>query len=268
MSKQPMNISAIENALNEGLNTTIYEIYVPSLKKKLSFKPLTVNQCKTMAKIMISANENPFDTFKAVVAMIKSTCVDEIDMNELTELDRISLMLEFYTNNNILKDFDINCPKCNHKNKIKIDLDNIISNLENVSTNDIEFDNEQENKLTCLVGIPKLPVMHMFYKAVQDGKLEMDDMTHTFIKELKLQFSNKNIEPIELSIELFDDITDFIESIKLIPYIVTTNKNDNKSIFDIIIKLLDDIMPTDSENYICSKCGYNFGEVASAQNFI
>ena len=268
MSEVKMNIAAISDALESGLNTTIHEIYVPSLKKKVAFKPLTTGQCKTMAKILIESDGKPFDTFRAVVAMINATCAEKMDINELSELDRIKIMLEFYINNNILKDFDIKCPECGTTNKIKIDISEIINKLEKINVEPIEFENGQTDRLTCLVEIPKLPVMHMFYEAVQNGTVELEDISTIFIKKLCVEFSKKDVNPIEFSLEEFDSIIDYIESVKMIPYILTVNTDTDKSVFDNIMEMLDEVMSNGSINQKCKKCGCDFSEVASAQNFI
>jgi hypothetical protein len=269
MSEQKMNITAIQQALETGLSTSVYEIYIPSLKKKVPFKPLLTGQCKTMAKIMIEANEKPFDTFKAVVAMIKATCMDEtLDMNELTELDRVKIMLEFYMSNNILKDFELDCPKCGFRNIININIDAMVEKMEKISVDPIDFTNGQDNKLTCTVEIPKLPIVYMFYELVQNGVVDPDDIVCCFIKDFKLEFANKDIATIDIGLLDYEDLNEYISAIRLIPYIITVNNDLNRSVFDIIMEMLDSVMSSDGEKQVCTKCGADFGEVASASNFI
>jgi len=269
MSEKKMDISAIQKALETGLSTNVYEILIPSMGKKVPFKPLLTGQCKTMAKIMIDANEKPFDTFRAVVAMIKATCMDEeLDLNELTELDRVKIMLEFYTNNNILKDFNIACPKCKKSNKINIDLDKIVSKMESVPTESIMFTNGQPNVLNAVIDIPKLPVMHEFYKSVQNGTSQADDIPGCFITGITLVFENVEVEPISILLKDFDEIQEYLDAIQLIPYNITVNTESGLSVFDIIMETLDSVMTNDDVSHTCTECGVDFGEVASAQNFI
>jgi hypothetical protein len=264
-----MNIDAISQALDTGLSTSVYEIFVPSMKRKVPFKPLLTGQCKTMAKIMIEANEKPLDTFKAVLGMIQSTCMEEdIDMNSMNELDRVKIMLEFYMNNNILKDFDLDCPKCGFKNKIDINLAGIVSKMEDMDIDPVTFNNGQVNELNAVVEIPKLPIMYRFYELVQEGKVEADEIVGCFISSLNLTFENKEVEPIDISLTDYDNIGEYLEAIRIIPFVIMQNEELGQSVFELITDKLDNVMSGDDIEHNCSQCGTSFGEVASAQNFI
>lgn len=262
-----IDIKAIEEALNSGLSTNVYEIRIPSLDRKLPFKPLTVNQVKTLAKIMIDANGKPLDTFKSVVGMIKTTCMEEIDLNELTELDRIKIMLEFYMNNNILKDFKMKCPKCEAENTVKVNLQSVVDRIDEIDVEPFEFDNGQDNKLTCNVELPKLPIMAAYYGALQEGRLEEDDLPKCFISKLNIEFQKEGVEPINLNINEVDDIGEYIEGLTIIPYVLTVNNEIEKSVYELIMDKLDAVMSSGTIDHEC-ECGYNFGGIADATNFI
>ena len=186
MEQTKMNITAIQKALQTGLNTNVSEYYVPSLGRKVGFKPLVTAQCKTLAKMLIESNEKPFDTFKVTIGMIKETCMDDsVDINQLTELDRIKILMEFYRSNNILKDFNVDCPHCKKKTLLKINIGDTIARMETFDTKDVLFDNGQTNRLTAKLKLPKLTTMYRFYEGVQNKSLTFEDMMKCFIEDIK-----------------------------------------------------------------------------------
>lgn len=262
-----IDVAAIEASLNSGLSTNVYEIRIPTLGRKVAFKPLTVNQVKTLAKIMIDASGKPLDTFKSVVGMIKTTCMEEIDLNELTELDRIKIMLEFYMNNNILKDFKMKCPKCDADNTVKVNLQAVVDKIDEIDIEPFVFDNGQDNKLTCTVELPKLPIMAAYYGALQEGRLEEDDLPKCFISKLDIEFQKDGVAPINLDINQVDDIVEYIEGLTIIPYVLTVNKEMEKSVYELIMDKLDEVMSSGAIDHVC-ECGYDFGGIADATNFI
>lgn len=267
MTEQIINIDAITEALNTGLSTNVYMIYVPSLGRDVAFKPLLTGQAKTLAKLMISANEKPLDTFKAVCGMIKATCMEEdLDINNLNELDRFRIMLDFYTSNNILKDFDAKCPECKTSNRININLEGIVAAMDSISCDVTEFTNDQVNRLDCIIEIPKLTTMYRFYELLQDKKVEEDDIIKCFISSLKLSFEVEAVDDIDISID--GDLESYFAAIELIPMVIMSHEQTQESVFDIVMDKLDSIMVTDDKKQECTKCGHDLGEVASARNFI
>jgi len=268
MEKKVINVDVIKQALESGLNTNVNMYFIPSLNKRVGFKPLLTAQCKTLAKMLIDANDKPFDTFNITVGLIKASCMDTtIDINLLTELDRLTILMNFYRSNNILKDFDVECPSCKKQTKIIIDMDKIIADIESSECDDIIFSNEQENKLVATISVPNMVVMYQFYELVQKGEAEFDDLMNCFIKDFVLTFDNTDIDNIDIS----TDDTELKECFKvmdMIPYNVWTNSTDLTSIFDIILNKLNEMMSTSDVNQICTHCGTNLEEVATARNFI
>jgi len=262
-----MDIVAIQKSLESGLNTNVNEFYLPSLGRNVGFKPLLTAQCKTLAKMLIEANEKPLDTFKTTLGMIKETCLDDsVDINQLTELDRIKILVEFYRVNNILKDFDVDCPHCQKKTKIKIDIDDIINGIDKVDIKPVTFNNGQTNELTCEIVIPKLPVMYGFYEAVQKEEVEFEDMVKCFISTLKLTFENTDVETIDVKI---DDYTtmEYFKIIDMIPYNLTANTNNDSSLFDIVLEIVENMMTSGDVTQTCVHCGKNLEDMATARNF-
>lgn len=265
MSKT-IDINAIQKALESGLNTSLTEFYIPSLKRKIPFKQLTTSQVKIVAKLLIQSNEQPFDTFKTVVAMIRETCMDDkLDINKLTELDRIKILLDFYRSNNILKDFDIECPECKKKTRIEINIDDTIDQIEKFDVSDIAFDNGKSNRLTGTISLPELTTMYEFYKLVQEKKAEFDDFVKCFIHDFYIKFEDENIDDIELNIDDID-FTNYSNTIDLIPYTLWTN-DDGHTVHEILFEKINNMMSLGNNKQKCQHCGYDMEGIATARNF-
>lgn len=105
-------------AIKDKFISTVIKIYVNGLGREVNFREITVSEQKKLARIMID-NENRKDiVYDAQCAVLKAICLEEdIDIYQLTEFDKIKLLLMLYQRNMIKHDISFVCPECHSENK-------------------------------------------------------------------------------------------------------------------------------------------------------
>tara|TARA_A100001011_G_scaffold396275_1_gene493700 strand:+ start:253 stop:1068 length:816 start_codon:yes stop_codon:yes gene_type:complete len=269
-----MNIEALTQALESGMNTDVNKCYIPSLKKEYSFRPITVAETKTLSKILINAQEDPLSVFETLCALIQSKCIEDIDIKELNEFDRIKIIYFIFHVNNMVSDMTIDCSQCGQRNEIKVDRASVLEKMDELQFNEIKFDNEQSNRMTCIIDIPKIEYMYHFYYLMKQGKIEKEDMLEQLLKiymsEINISFENESVDDVKISLK--DEIEEenleqFLNSIDLLPANLLVNKN-NDSLYNVVSELVNKMYePQDLDSQNCIKCGHLIGGNASAINF-
>jgi len=84
-------------ALDADFATNVNKIYVNSLGREVGFREVTVQEQKNLSRILV-ANENRKDVvYDAQCAIINKTALDDdFDIYDLTEFDRIKLLMALY----------------------------------------------------------------------------------------------------------------------------------------------------------------------------
>lgn len=125
------NKLAALNAIKSKFTSTINKIYINSLGREVNFREITVAEQKKLARIMID-NENRKDiVYDAQCAILKTICLeDNFDVYQLTEFDKIKLLLMLYQRNMIKHDIMFTCPECHTENKYKLDFQHVIDKLD------------------------------------------------------------------------------------------------------------------------------------------
>ena len=264
-----MKIEALKEALDSGMNVSLQKCYLPVLGETCTFKALTVAQLKTLAKTLVSSEDKPFDIYESLCAMIKSLCCENIDMAKLSEFDRMKIMFELLSANDMISDFNIKCKECGEQNSLAIDSVEIINKLNKYEYKEISFDNELDDRLTCEISIPTVRKMYSFYYMVQNEQLKDEDLLKCFINNIKISFSNKDVEDIELSHgEDEESLKEFIDNFEILPAILLKNKKTQKSVDDFVADFVSDMYDAQEVSGVCKKCGAKIGGGASASNFI
>jgi len=124
-----MNVKEAIQLLNESKGMHVYDVFIPSVQKEISFKPITTGQQKTLSKFSMNAN-----TFNLDYEFMKLALFDELKIsnepitsNDLTELDMVCFLAGIRLNN-IMEPLEIicKCGECDNKFEFKIDLDTVI----------------------------------------------------------------------------------------------------------------------------------------------
>ena len=136
-----MDFKSAQFILEKSNSDYFYDIFIPSLNKKLQFKSMTTGQRKSISKLSINSSEeydikyefhklNLFDTL-----LINK---NEADSNSLREIDLISFLAGLRLNNVVDKlELSITCSKCKHSFSYIIDLEKIIEKCKNYKVKEL-----------------------------------------------------------------------------------------------------------------------------------
>ena len=123
------------NAFKQELATTTNMVYVNSLKEEVPFREITVKEQKSLSKTMIENEDRKDIIYDTQCALINRLCLrDGFDIYDLTEFDRIKILMEVYQNNYFSSEVTYTCKECGCENKYKIDFEKIIKKMNGFST--------------------------------------------------------------------------------------------------------------------------------------
>ena len=126
------DLSNILAVLKEKHGKSIHQIYIPSLKREVAFKPITVDQQKTVSKALLDSNQDQYNSLRIYCALIQSACVDDkVEISSLTDIDRIKIMFDLYRLNSYEEKMDFKCNACNANFDFKIDLKRFSEEIQN-----------------------------------------------------------------------------------------------------------------------------------------
>ena len=119
----------VENALN---------FFVPSLKKDVKFKPLSIDQQRRFLDLPHQYTEFALSEFSAVYdGIIKESCLDEGETDEFNSLDRTVIALQ-------------------HRAEIDDDLTLVLDDDEGIMV-DVKVSDYEENVKKAKIDLPKRP---------------------------------------------------------------------------------------------------------------
>jgi len=130
-----MNVKEAIQLLNESNGMHVYDIYIPSIQKEVSFKPITTGQQKSLSKFSMNV-----DTFNLDYEFMKLGLFDELKVSDekiksedLTELDMVCFLAGIRLNN-VMEPLEIicKCGECDNKFEFKIDLETVIEKCKKI----------------------------------------------------------------------------------------------------------------------------------------
>lgn len=180
-------------------------------------------------------NENRKDiVYDAQCAVLKQICLEEdFDVYNLTEFDKIKLLLMLYQRNMSKHDIAFVCPECKFENKYEIDFSSALKRLDEFKVEDQVFEYENPNwKFKFTLAYPKVAKVSQFYSSryfkmakTNDKRLMQSvnnsinvDYVDLFIKKIefedKMSSDKTSIDVSEYSIdELLDIISVFPQDV-------------------------------------------------------
>lgn len=227
-------------ALKNKFISTVSKIYVNSLDREVNFREITVAEQKKLARIMID-NENRKDiVYDAQCATLKSICLEkDLDIYDLTEFDKIKLLLMIYQRNMTRHDVTFICPECHAENKYALDFQAVVERLNHFDTADREYVYENPTwKFKFTLGYPKIRRVSKFYsqrylrmqkttdkKMLESMNTQINvDYTNLFIK--KIVFSDKTTAGEENVVDTADyTLDEFFDFISVFPQDVLYAEN-------------------------------------------
>lgn len=260
----------IINALKTDFATTVRRIYVNSLNKEIGFREINVKEQKTVSRIMIDNESRKDVVYDTQCALINQVALDEgFDIYQLTEFDKIKLLMALYETNVFKNEIKFTCTECGTDNKYKMDFRNAIARLNDLDIGDKTFTFENATwKFDFVVGYPTVRRISDFYKSY-------------ILKYHKLK--GKELDSLNSSIDM-DYVDMFIKTITITKLADGTVNEVNLDEFtpaeavEIVSTFPQDVLYTTdgilsyiSENFIavinkqfdkhkCATCGHIHGE--------
>ena len=256
----------IINALKKNFTTTVRRIYINSLNKDVGFREITVQEQKSLSRIMIDNEERKDIMYDAQCAIINQVALDEdFDIYQVSEFDKIKLLIALYQTNVVKNDITFTCKECGTENKYKIDFTETLAKLDNISLEDQEFDFETVSwKFKFTVGYPFVNRVSNFYKSYAlkyktADKKQKESMNNM----INLDYINMYIKRVVLTNKTTGEVTD----LNLLDF-TPSEVNDIMSTFpQDVLYAQDGIMQYISKDFIskinstfekhtCATCGH------------
>lgn len=155
------------NALRQNFASTVKKIYINSLKREVGFREIKVSEQKSLSRIMID-NENRKDIiYDAQCALINQVCLDEdFDIYELSEFDKLKLMIVLYQTNMFKNEIKFVCRECGTENKYKLNFQDTIDKLDAFDLTNKYYEFENSNwKINFTLNYPSVKRISNFYRS-------------------------------------------------------------------------------------------------------
>ncbi len=136
---------SIIDLLQNSFSTSTQSIYVPTLGKTLTFRESTVKEQKTLSKVVASNPDRQSVIYASTLAMAGNLCVDELDINSMTEFDRMKILAFLFSMNFFSKRLTMTCPKCKKPFAYTVMHGDILKGLDAIDTEDVVF--KAENRI-------------------------------------------------------------------------------------------------------------------------
>ena len=220
--------SELLTALQNDFATAVTKVYINSIGKEYAFREITVQEQKSLTRIM-SANENRKDIiYDAQCAMINKAALDKsFDVYKLSEFDRLKLLISLYQENMFQNEVKFTCEECGAENQYKVDFSNTIYKMDQYKLEDKNFKYENKNfKYEFTLSYPSVKLVSKFHAsycqrhgnaATKKQRKANDVMTNLeyinlFISKVNiLNKSTNSVRNIDFSQYKVSDIEDILE---------------------------------------------------------
>jgi hypothetical protein len=212
----------------------LYDVVIPSSKKKVKFRPYLVKEEKVL--MMAMETQDNKQIMNAVVDTIMSCVQEDINRRELTSFDVEYLFLQMRAKSvGETSTVKISCSNCEHKEDVSVDL----SKIQAVS-----------NSVNAKIALNDTISIEMMYPSF-DAVLDASEQGITSQTELAFNMIAKCIKSIKTEEEIFraGDVTDK----ELIEFIESMNNEQ----FEKVNKFLESIPRVSKDvEFKCSSCGH------------
>ena len=224
------------------LETTTYNLVVPSTKKKLKYRPFLVKEEKILLIAQESESENQI--LQAVRDIIESCTFAKIDVNKIPmyDLEYIFLKIRSKSVGEVIS-FQLKCEECGEYNKVELNLEDV----------EVQFPDEEIDpniELTDSVGITLKPI-NLSDVTRAKGK---DAISEALISSIDSIYDSDNVYSASTCSK--KELETFVDSL--------THQHLEK----IQKYLLNQPTLKHTIEYTCEKCGHkNSYELSGLQSF-
>lgn len=222
-----MNLNEAKKLLEKNNGNSSYSVFVPSLKKEVSFKLLLTGQQKTLAKM---SYDDELNFNMLLIALINELSSEKLDLDILTELDLILILANIRKNNTVKNPLiTTECDSCKFMNRFEFDILEYVNPLNKVIENkSYSFVDINKTKYEFTINFPTINKNIEFLQLVnaikkklieekrekEAEKNELQKITEvykllTYFREMKLngnEIDNYYSLTIDDKIELFNEI--------------------------------------------------------------
>jgi hypothetical protein len=129
--------------------------YIPSLKREVGFRPITVSELKSLAKMSVDDSEFAV----ALNAVIQLLCLEELDFTKLTEIDKAHILINIKRANHLGDDaYKINCGFCQAGFVYQLDIDTLLGQLQDAPEPKEIEKQDGSNKFKFIINVPSIDV--------------------------------------------------------------------------------------------------------------
>jgi len=213
-------VNEILSALKQIDETTSFYVYIPSLNREIKFKQLNTQQFKHILKTVIDSpihNTQFIITFNSI---IKENCLDQIDIEKLTILDKL-LIFYIMRVESLSLEYSFDIGKVNLKDR----YNEIKKDIKHIEPQSFNYNNYS---ITCC--LPTLATENKIekelYKNIQVNIESPEEfravLGDTFINEITKFISELKIGDNAIDLETLD----FKSRIKIVEQLPTIIMND------------------------------------------
>jgi len=234
---QENNVQNILNVLKEIDSQLSYPVFVPSLKKELSFKQINIKQLKQLLKCVVDSSVYSTEYILTINNIIKENCIDkDIVTNNLTVLDKLLILVKMRAES-ISPNYTFNFTEEEiNEHSLSVSEQTIDLNLtyKTFLEKQIKFDSQvfTHGNIEVVCNIPTL-----------ETENRLEDELH---KNIKLQITTPDELRTSLGNLFINEVTKFIEELKINDVVVSFNTLDFKTRIDIVeslpVNVLSDIL--------------------------
>lgn len=155
---------------NNGVNYV--PIYVPSLKRNVTFKPLTIGKIKSISKMLLE-NDNISDLGIILTSMMLDLCTEKLDLESICEIDRLRILLELRRFNNLSENvFSIKCSnkECDHKINYNVNIGDLSEKFNVVPENTTKEFTNNGVSYKIEFGLPSLSLIIKYKQFIETTK--------------------------------------------------------------------------------------------------
>lgn len=268
MSDNIVSKQEFMNALKQDFTTTLRKVYINSLKREVAFREITVQEQKTISRIMIDNEDRKDIVYDAQCALINKCSLDQsFNIYQLTDFDKIKLLMFLYQTNMFKNEVSFTCNECGTDNKYKIDFTEVLKNLDKFDLDDKTYDFDNGTwKFKFTLNYPSVETVSEYYKSYADkyreaSKKEIDalnnqlniDYTQLFIKKVDI------IKKVDNTIKTVDaknfTTKELLEIFSMFPQdVLYTDDGIMTFIFNEFVKKIDDAYG----KHKCGQCGAEY----------
>ena len=195
------NNNSILAAFKNEFSTSVIPVYINSTGRTVNFREVTVTEQKTLSKTMIQNDNRKDIIYDSQCALINKICVDkDFDIYNLTEFDRIRILMEIYSSNYFHEKIKFKCKECGCDNEYSFDFDKIVDRLNKFDLKDIKYTLEDRVRVYNFnLNYPTVDQVSRFYKKYMQNYKNASKKEQQVLDDLgNIDYVNLYIKSIEI----------------------------------------------------------------------